>query len=257
MVDDPSSDPAFADQPEEAQEKERERLFEIIRNLLQKKIHAHPEVFEQAHAEILRSCEGNLPTILDPFNGGGSIPLEAQRLGLDAHGSDLNPVAVLITKALIEIVPRFANQAPVNPRTRSSNLVRQDWLRARGIADDVRYYGQWMLEQAEERIGHLYPAVKLPSEYGGGKRNVVAWLWARRVKCPNPACGVLAPLVRSFWLSKKGKKAWLEPMVNRKTKTVRFEVRIGAGAPPEGTLKGTLAAKVRDYGRDLCIAKNC
>lgn len=243
LIDDPSSDPAFADQPEDVQEKERERLFDIIRSLLQKKIHEHSGVFEQAHAEILRSCEGKLPTVLDPFNGGGSIPLEAQRLGLTAHGSDLNPVAVLITKALIEIVPKFANQAPVNPKTRNSNLVRQDWSRARGLADDIRYYSQWMLEQAKERIGHLYPLAKLPSEYGGGKRNVVAWLWARRVKCPNPACGVQAPLVRSFWLSKKGKKARLEPIIDRKAKTVRFEVRIGAGSPPEGTLKDRKGAK--------------
>jgi len=239
LVDDPSSDPAFADKSENEQDQERERLFGIMRSLLQKKIHEHAEVFAAAHAEIIRSCEGNLPTVLDPFNGGGSIPLEAQRLGLIAHGSDLNPIAVLITKALIEIVPKFADRAPVNPEIRGNQLAIQDWAKAHGLANDVRYYGKWILEEANKRFGHLYPKVKLPNASNGSEATVIAWLWARTVKCPNPACGAQMPLVRSFWLSnEKGKKAWIEPIIDRAAKTIRFEVKTGDGAPPEATKIG-------------------
>lgn len=237
LVDDPSSDPAFATQPEDVQDKERERLFGVIREMLQKKIHEHPDVFQKAYAEIVRSCSGNLPNFLDPFNGGGSIPLEAQRLGLNAQSSDLNPVAVLITKALIEIVPKFAARAPVNPETRGNKLSRQDWAKGRGLADDVRFYGNWMLEEASRRIGHLYPKAMIPREYGGGQASVIAWQWARTVECPNPACKAQMPLVRSFWLStKKGKKVWVDPVVDRANNSVRFEVKTTDGVPPQGTV---------------------
>jgi putative DNA methylase len=156
--------------------------------------------------------EPKLPPVLDPFCGGGSIPLEAQRLGLEAYAGDLNPVAVLITKALIEIPPKFANRPPVHP-VRDKRLLDTEWRSARGLAEDVRYYGQWMRDEAERRIGHLYPKVTLPPEYGGGEATVIAWLWARTVKCPNPACGAQMPLMRSFWLSTKGgKKAWVQPV---------------------------------------------
>lgn len=234
LVDDPSSDPAFADKSESEQDKERERLFGIIRSMLQKKIHNHPEVFEAAQEEIARSCKGRLPPVLDPFNGGGSIPVEAQRLGLKAYGSDLNPIAVLITKALIEIVPKFANRAPVNPEMRDNKLAKQEWSRAHGLANDVRYYGKWMLEEARKRIGHLYPKVKTPNGHNNNEATVIAWIWARTVECPNPACKAQMPLVRSFWLStKKNKKAWIEPVINRVEKTVQFEVKTGEGAPPD------------------------
>jgi putative DNA methylase len=146
-------------------------------------------VLDEAHAEIMKSTGGHPPPIYDPFCGGGSIPLEAQRLGLEAHGSDLNPVAVLITKALIEIPPKFAGQPPVNPAAKKKMSGKGMWTGARGLADDVRYYGQWMRDRAFERIGHLYPKVKLPKENGGGDATVIAWLWARTVLCPNPACG--------------------------------------------------------------------
>jgi putative DNA methylase len=234
LVDDPSSHP---DQfpTEEAQEKERQRLFRIIEELVKWENSNNEEVLEAARAEIRRSTGGNPPPVLDPFCGGGSIPLEAQRLGLEAYGSDLNPVAVLITKALIEIPPKFAGRAPVHPQDRQ--LVQRTWRGVSGLAEDVRYYGQWMRDEAEKRIGWLYPKVKLPKEYGGGEATVIAWLWARTVKCPNPACGAQMPLVRSFWLStKKGKQAWVEPIVDKKRKTVRFEVRTGKGEPPEGTV---------------------
>jgi putative DNA methylase len=211
----------------------REKLFRFIEELVKWDNSNNERIIGTARRLILAATEGNPPPVLDPFCGGGSIPLEAQRLGLEAHGSDLNPVAVLITKALIEIPPKFAGQPPVNPEARR----RKDtsaWPGATGLADDVRYYGQWMRDEAEKRIGHLYPKVKLPQEQGGGEATVIAWLWARTVKCPNPACGAQMPLVRSFALStKKGKEAWVEPIVDPAAKTVRFEVRAGKGTPPE------------------------
>jgi putative DNA methylase len=190
-------------------------------------------VLDEAHAEILKSTGGNPPPIYDPFCGGGSIPLEAQRLGLEAHGSDLNPVAVLITKALIEIPPKFAGQPPVNPAAKNRMTGKGMWTGARGLADDVRYYGQWMRDRAFERIGHLYPKVKLPN---GDEATVIAWLWARTVVCPNPACGARMPIVRSFALSTKpAKKTWIEPIIDHALKRVRFDVKTGEGGPPEGT----------------------
>ena len=177
------------------------------------------------------------PPVYDPFCGGGSIPLEAQRLGIEAHGSDLNPVAVLITKALIEIPPKFKDKPPVNPEARKTKDINQ-WRGAQGLAKDVRYYGKWMRDEAQKRIGHLYPKVELPEEHGGGEATVIAWLWARTVKCPNPACGCQMPLVRSFQLSKKkGKEAWVEPIIDNSQNppVIKFEVKTGKGKPIEGT----------------------
>ena len=184
---------------------------------------------------VRKYLEKYAPPVYDPFCGGGSIPLEAQRLGIEAHGSDLNPVAVLITKALIEIPPKFKDKPPVNPEARKTKDINQ-WRGAQGLAEDVRYYGKWMRDEAEKRIGHLYPQVELPDEHGGGEATVVAWVWARTVKCPNPACGCQMPLLNSFKLStKKGKKAWIEPNIDRKRQppTVSFEVKTGEGLPPE------------------------
>jgi len=181
---------------------------------------------------------GTLEKLLDPFAGGGSIPLEAQRLGLEAHASDLNPVAVLINKALIEIPPKFAGLPPVNPEAQHS-LMGSDWHGARGLADDIRYYGKWMRDKAKKRIGHLYPKVTLPKEFGGGEATVIAWLWARTVVCPNPACGAHMPLVRSFYLSKKkGKEAWVEPQVDYSAAppSIRFAVTTAKGKPQDGTV---------------------
>ena len=235
LVDDPSSLPEQF--PTEAdQDKERQRLFRLIEKLVLWENSNSRAVLDEAHAEILKSTDGNPPPIYDPFCGGGSIPLEAQRLGLEAHGSDLNPVAVLITKALIEIPPKFSGQPPVNRAAKKKMSAKGMWTGARGLGDDVRYYGQWMRERAYQRIGRLYPKVKLPKGDGGGEATVIAWIWARTVKCPNPACGAQMPLVRSFSLANKpGKKAWVEPVVHPAQKTVQFEVRSGEGVP-EGTV---------------------
>jgi len=458
LVDDPSSRPEEFPTPE-AQEAERQRLFRILEDLVKWENSNNDEVLERARAEIRRSTGGNPPPILDPFCGGGSIPLEAQRLGLEAHASDLNPVAVLITKALIEIPPKFADSPPVNPKSANGSVsgsacrsayesagvspasqsqkgwysrgylphvdvpgliqsitfrladslphdvldrladeklddaerrkriesfldaghgecllarpeiaqivenallhfdgeryrliawcvmpnhvhvlietraghplaavihswksftakeinsmlgrsgevwqreyfdryIRDDrhlqavikyieenpvkaklvmsaddwrfssaarkekaggtpallemlkWKRAEGLAEDVRYYGEWMRDEAKRRIGNLYPKVRVTPEmaegrddlkpYVGRDLTVIAWLWARTVKCPNPACGAQMPLTSKWWLSKKnGKKAWVEPIVDRETKTVRFETRVGDGEAPEGTV---------------------
>ncbi len=174
--------------------------------------------------------EPKLPPVIDPFCGGGSIPLEAQRLGLECYASDLNPVAVLITKALVEIPPKFADMSPVNPDVQAHNeLQKRTWKGAQGLAEDVRYYGQWMRDEAEKRIGHLYPK-------GPNGETVIAWLWARTVKCPNPACGAKMPLVRSFDLSKKkGNEVHLEAEVNGSD--VRFRVRKGRSGQDRGTVE--------------------
>jgi putative DNA methylase len=233
LVDDPSSHP---DQfpTEEDQERERQRLFGIIERLVPWENVNNQTVLNEAKAEILKSTDGKPPAIYDPFCGGGSIPLEAQRLGLEAHGSDLNPVAVLITKALIEIPPKFANHTPVNPDSRKKGLKNLTYPDARGLAEDVRYYGQWMREKAQEQIGYLYPSVKLPD---GSVATAIAWLWARMVQCPNPACGAQMPLVRSFDLSKKaGSATWIEPEIDHVVSTVKFKVAAGLGKTPEGTV---------------------
>lgn len=212
LVDDPSSHP---DQfpTEEAQQQERERLFAILTRLVKWENSNDEAILAEAKAEIMKSTGGNPPALLDPFAGGGAIPLEAQRLGLEAHAHDLNPVAVMINKAMIEIPPKFSGQAPVNPESRAQMGCTSNWKGAAGLAEDVRYYGEWMKQEAFKRIGHLYPKVQIPEEQGGGEATVIAWIWARTVKCPNPACGCEMPLVRSFTLSKKkGNEAYVEPI---------------------------------------------
>lgn len=187
---------------------ERQRLFDLITRMVDWDNLGDDALFDEVRAQIQRSTNGNPPAILDPFAGGGTIPLEAQRLGLEAHASDLNPVAVLINKALIEIPPKFAGRPPVFPGAEGT---RTDWPKATGLAEDVRRYGAWMRDEAEKRIGHLYPKAKLPD---GTEANVIAWIWARTVTCPNPACGIEMPLVRSWWLGKKkGKEAYVVPTV--------------------------------------------
>lgn len=208
LVDDPSSHPDRFP-TEEAQAKERRRLHELIERLVAWENIRDEDMLAEAHGEILKSTDGNPPPILDPFAGGGSIPLEAQRLGLEAHASDLNPVAVLINKALIEIPPKFADRPPVFPGLAETELA--GWSAAAGLAADVRAYGEWMRDEAEKRIGHHYPKATLPD---GSEANVIAWIWARTLTCPNPACGIEMPLVRSWWLGKKkGKEAYVVPQV--------------------------------------------
>lgn len=238
LVDDPSAEPErFPTQ--ELQDAERQRLFRIIEDLVKWENSNNPVVLEAARAEIRRCLGDNPPAVLDPFCGGGSIPLEAQRLGLQAHASDLNPVAVLITKALIEIPPRWQGCPPVHPPEsggRESELT--SWTGAQGLADDVRYYGAWMRAAAEKRIGHLYPKATLAD---GSRATVVAWLWARTVACPNPACRATMPLARSFWLSKKaGKESWVRTVVDPDAKVVRFDIGHGPDGPPlDGTVGRT------------------
>jgi putative DNA methylase len=237
LVDDPSAHPEQFP-TEAAQEAERQRLFRLIEELVQWENSNNERVLQAARAEILKSTDEQPPPVYDPFCGGGSIPLEAQRLGLEAHASDLNPVPVLITKALIEIPPQFAGKPPVNSTSRGKLGLSSSWPGATGLAEDIRYYGQWMREEAEKRIGSLYPRATLPEEYGGGAATVIAWLWARTVASPNPAArGAHVPLVRSFWLSTKtGKKAWVEPLVDQATMTYKFAVRTGDGEPRPGTV---------------------
>ena len=244
MVDDPSANPDLFP-TEAAQEQERRRLFGIIERLVRWENINNEAVLDRAREEVreswLRTCIENanqpratelfdpdrLPAFHDPFAGGGALPLEAQRLGLVAYASDLNPVAVLINKAMIEIPPRFAGLAPVNPgaQVEFARGARWNGKGARGLAEDVRYYGQWMRNEAEKRIGHLYPKIEITEviakersdleRYMGRKLTVIAWLWARTVKSPNPAFShVDIPLVSTFMLSTKtGKEAYVEPRI--------------------------------------------
>lgn len=250
LVDDPS---AWPDRfPTEAdQDLERRRLHKVIEAMVPWEASNDETILNAARWEIARSVAWGLgeeppqrgdskaildflqtkaPPVFDPFSGGGSIPLEAQRLGLRAYGSDLNPVAVLIGKALIEIPPKFAGLPPVNPKSRSEIAHGGKWngKGAQGLAEDVRYYGQWMRSEAEKRIGHLYPKARLPD---GSEATVIAWLWARTVRSPDPAAkGAMVPLVSSFMLStKEGKKVWIEPVIDAAAEGgYRFVVRTGA-----------------------------
>ena len=259
LVDDPSSWPELFP-TEEDQSQERQRLFRIIEELVKWENTTNETVLEVARVEIRRSwrrtCEDNrdhpraaelfdpdrLPAFHDPFAGGGSIPLEAQRLGLESHASDLNPVAVLINKAMIEIPPRFAGRPPVNPEARMGRgSTEARWKGAAGLAEDVRYYGKWMRDEAEKRIGHLYPKIEVTTEmvqdrpdlkpYVGRKLTVIAWLWSRTVKSPNPAfASVDVPLASSFVISAKaGKEVYVEPVIENDA--YRFTVKVGPLPP--------------------------
>ena len=244
LVDDPSAHPNRFPS-EEYQATERQRLFNILTELVKWENSNNPDVLEAAREEIVKSCDGDLPSILDPFCGGGTIPLEAQRLGLPAYGGDLNPVAVLISKATVEIPPRFARQPSVNPETQQRMQVGS-WEGARGLAEDIRYYGQWMRDRAYERIGHLYPEVQLSPKQGDGKATVIAWIWARTVKSPDPSWNGHVPLVKSWVLRNRPKKPviWIEPIINHDIQTIDYQIRAG-GTPTTGTISG---------GKGICIA---
>lgn len=234
LVDDPASRPdEFPTLVE--QDAERARLHDFMEKLVTWENSNDERLLEQARNEIRKSNDGVLPAILDPFAGGGSIPVEAQRLGLQAFGSDLNPVSVLINKALVEFPPKFSNRSPVFPGAEGT---KADWLRAEGLAEDVRNYGEWMRAQAHKKIGHLYPSVTAP---GGTQHTVIAWIWARTVKSPNPANPIEVPLVRSWWLcKKKGKEAWVHAQVV--DGEVRYEVRHDANGP-KGEDDGTVGRR--------------
>ena len=274
MVDDPSSCPEEF-KTESEQHAERERLHGIIKDLvkwestdesrpgtkmlLDKARYEIARSVARSHgdlapdkddpAAVLRYLNDSAPPIYDPFAGGGSIPLEAQRLGLRPIASDLNPVAVLINKALIEIPPRFNNRPPVNTeadpfgmttgrftgRGKNRRPEQIPWRGAAGLANDIRYYGRLMRDWAFERIGQLYPSARLPD---GGEATVIAWLWARTVPCPNPACGIKMPLMRTFQLSTKANnRHWLKPLVDRELKSLSFEVQDhDTDVPKRGTV---------------------
>lgn len=269
MVDDPSGWPDLF-KTEKAQEKERQRLFDIIEDLVLWENTTNEKVLQQARDEIWqswrRTCAEHadhprakdlfdrhvLPAFHDPFAGGGALPLEAQRLGLESHASDLNPVAVLINKAMIEIPPRFSSKPPVNPGWQGRPTAERSlslWKGAQGLAEDVRYYGKWMRDEAEKRIGHLYPKIEITEamaedrpdldKYVGQKLTVIAWLWARTVKSPNPAFAhVDVPLASTFMLSTKAdKEAYVEPVIEKGG--YRFTVKVGKPKDAEGAKRGT------------------
>ena len=275
MVDDPSSRPELFP-TEEAQATERGRLFGIIEELVKWENTTNEAVLQAARNEIReswqRTCAENadhpqaaelfdperLPAFHDPFAGGGALPLEAQRLGLEAHASDLNPVAVLINKATIEIPPKCARRPPVNPEARANSaLLGGGWTGARGLAEDVRYYGHWMREEAERRIGHLYPMVAITDEmvaeradlkpYAGRQLTVVAWLWARTVKSPDPALsGVEVPLISTFMLStKKGKETYVEPVIEGRD--YHFSVKVGTPRNAAAVKTGTKLSRGANF----------
>ena len=267
LVDDPSGHPELFP-TDEAQENERQRLFRIIEDLVQWENTTNETVLNQAREEIWKSwrftCGDNkdhpranelfdakkLPAFHDPFAGGGALPLEAQRLGLESHASDLNPVAVLINKAMIEIPSKFAEKPPVNPEIRKNkSLFEKKWRAAEGLAKDVRYYGQWMRDEAEKRLRNLYPNIEVTSEmtklrpdlkaHVGKRLTVIAWLWTRTVKSPNPAfANVSVPLASTFMLcTKPGKEAYVEPIIHKED--YEFVVKIGKPSDGEGATNGT------------------
>ena len=256
---------------------ERERLFEIIKKLVLWENTNNESVLEEARAEIKKSwretCTLNknhpqadelfnpdkLPAFHDPFAGGGSIPLEAQRLGFESYASDLNPVAVLINKAMIEIPPKFAGRKPVGPvpKDEKQGSLHEDWSGAKRLAEDVRRYGHWMRDEAQKRVGHLYPPVEITADmaldrpdlkpYVGKKLTVIAWLWARTVKSPNPAYShVEVPLASTFMLSTKaGKEAYIEPVVDGDV--YRFTVKVGKPANVDQVKSGTKLARGANF----------
>lgn len=254
----------------------RNRLFDIIKDLVKWENTSNEAVVEKARAEIRKSwretCEVNkahpdaavlfdpekLPAFHDPFAGGGALPLEAQRLGLEAYASDLNPIAVLINKAMIEIPPKYSGRPPVSPASRaSSDAWSKQWHGSQGLAEDILHYGDWMRDEALKRIGHLYPTIEISSEqlkvrpdleaYAGQKLTVVAWLWARTVKSPNPAfADVDVPLVSSFILSPmEGREVYIEPIIEGRN--YRFTVKVGNLEDPEAARAGTKLARGANF----------
>ncbi|WP_316571342.1 DUF1156 domain-containing protein [Neobacillus sp. YIM B06451] len=223
LVDDPSNY-----LPENEANIERSRLFTLIEKLSDPKNLHNMEVIQAARNEIRKSSNGDNIVFYDPFSGGGSLPLEAQRLGLKAHASDLNPVSVLISKALIDIPQKVVNKQPVNKYT--STFKDEEWRGLTGFIEDIKAYGKWIENKAKEKLKLLYPN-------GPKGEKIVSWIWARTVKCPNPACEATMPLVNKFWVSThKGNEAWVEPIINQETRIVSFEIRTGNGNPPSGTV---------------------
>lgn len=244
VVDDPSEHPDRFP-TEEAQNAERERLFDIVRTLMEKKLHDRPEVYAATRVEMLKHCDGTLPVVYDPFAGGGSIPLEASRMGFESHAADLNPVAVLLNTCSLELAPRWIGSPPVNPEDRKRIGGSDSWRGTHGLAADVRYYGSLVRDRAREKIGHLYPKARLPKEYGGTAASVIAWIWARTVASPDPAAqGKHVPPISTYWLSnKKGNLAWLVPIVDKRNMSYRFEVHSGTPKDKDAIKAGTKSGR--------------
>lgn len=277
LVDDPSAWPdVFTG--EARQDDERGRLFRILEELVKWDNANNEIVLGAARLEIARSIARARvhagsdepddrailaedvdartvsaylqrfgPAVHDPFSGGGSIPLEAQRLGLKSIATDLNPVPVLLSKALTEIPATFAGAPPVNPSAQAR--FTDAWPRAAGLARDVEHYGERLRSEALHRIGHLYG--ESPAAQVGSNDKVIAWIWARTVPSPDPACGgAVVPLLSSFWLSKrKGSEAWIEPVVDTRAGTWEFRVRTGLPPDPERVRRGTKVGR----GDFVCI----
>jgi putative DNA methylase len=239
LVDDPSAHPDRFPS-DEAQQAERRRLMDILERLVRWESVSDPRVLGEARAEIERSCDGTLPRVLDPFGGGGAIPLEAFRLGLPTYTGDLNPVAVIIQRAMLEIPSRFAGLAPVDPGARSAQGL---WEGARGLAADVEAYGLWVQSEAKKRIGKYYPEVTAAD---GSQAIPIAWIWARTVKSPDPSWGGHVPLVRSWVLAKRPGKptVWVEPIVDNLSQTVSYAIRTG----------GKVQDPTVERGNGTCIA---
>lgn len=239
---------------------ERERLFKLIRGLVKWENTNNLALLAEARAEIEKSwqetCELNkehpqaaelfdpevLPPFHDPFAGGGALPLEAQRLGMSSFASDLNPVAVLINKAMIEVPPRFIDKKPIGPipATQKQFKLDQEWTGSKGLSEDIRRYGALLRDEAFKLVGSLYPKAKLPTEFGGGDATVIAWLWARTVRSPNPAYShVEVPLISTYILAnKEGREYYIEPEVKGNT----YDFRIKTGKPPKAAADGTKAS---------------
>lgn len=225
VVDDPESHPEKWP-TEELQNAERERLFAIIRLLMAKKLHEHPEIYAKACEEMLLHCDGQLPAVFDPFAGGGSIPLEANRLGFETHAADLNPVAVMLNRCNLELAPCWTGSAPINTEDRARIGGSGKWTGSSGLAADVRHYGRIVGLRARTQLGKLYPKAHLPPAMGNTEANVIAWIWARTVASPDPAAkGKHVPLISSYWLSNSKKSpVWLNPIVDQEANEYRFEI---------------------------------
>jgi putative DNA methylase len=238
LVDDPSSNPEEFPTLE-AQEVERQRLFRMIEELVTWENISNKDLLARAYKEILKSTDGNPPPLLDPFAGGGAIPLEAQRLGLEARASDLNPIALTINRALIGIPPLWSGVKPVFGGSVDEKL---EWPGMAGLSEDLKQYGTWMRDEAKKKIGQFYPTAQIPD---GSTALVIAWIWARTVVCPNPACGIQMPLVKTWWLSKKkGRETYIEPFVDvtpNGDKVVKYKIEIGTKNSPTKEDDGTIS----------------
>ena len=258
LIDDPSN---YLNEAEA--DRDRQKLLANVERIASWEATNDSILLEEAKQAILQSTGGAPPTFVDPFCGGGSIPLEAQRLGLSVHAADLNPVAVLLTKAITEIAPQLLGRRPVHPH--AGHLLgpsgASGFPNFEGFVSDVKEYGKWVLQMAQSRIGKYFPPLDLPKDPEGKQRPIIAWLWTRTVVCPNPACRGVTPLVNKFWLSThKGNEAWIEPAVNRIDKRFVFKVNRGKGSPQNGTINRTGAtclfcggpisfAHIREQGR--------